>query len=137
MRFLSPFLAWLFILALAAANGALREAVLVPSLGRTGGLLLSGVLLSLIVVIVACFLVRARRGLTVSQGFGIGVFWLVLTLAFELGFGLFQHKSWADLLGAYTFEDGNLWPVVLLATLLAPPTAALLQARSRRSAARP
>ena len=68
MRFLSSFLAWLFILALAAANGALREAVLVPSLGRTGGLLLCGVWLSLIVVVVASFL---------SGALLLGRFWML------------------------------------------------------------
>jgi hypothetical protein len=39
---------------------------------------------------------------------------------FEFGFGLAQGKPWSELLAAYTFKDGNLWPVVLLAVLVAP-----------------
>ena len=39
-----------------------------------------------------------------------------------MGFGHFlRGRSWTELLGAYTFTHGNLWPLVLLALLLAPP----------------
>ena len=44
MLLLKSFLAWLVILCLAVANGALREAILIPSLGKSSGLILSGVL---------------------------------------------------------------------------------------------
>ncbi|HEX9183050.1 MAG TPA: hypothetical protein VF876_07295 [Burkholderiales bacterium] len=114
---------------MAIANGALREAVLIPSLGKPGGLVLSGVLLSALVILVAYGLVRVSKGVTVSQGFLVGVLWLGLTLAFEFAFGRFvQHQTWAQLLEAYAFKDGNLWPVVLAVTLLAPPAAALFRA---------
>ncbi|HEX7249795.1 MAG TPA: hypothetical protein VF262_05355 [Burkholderiales bacterium] len=119
-------LAWLIILGLAIANGAFREAVLIPSLGKRGGLVLSGVVLSALVVLVAYGLVRVSKGVTVSQGFLIGALWLGLTLVFEFAFGrLVQHQTWDALLDAYTFKDGNIWPVVLAVTFLAPPLAAL------------
>jgi hypothetical protein len=55
----------------------------------------------------------------------LGGVWLVLTVAFEFVFGrLVMGKSWSALLGAYTFEGGNLWPLVLAVVLLAPPLAA-------------
>jgi hypothetical protein len=123
-------LAWLVILGLAMANGAFREAILIPSLGKPAGLVLSGVLLSALVVLVAYGLVRVCKGITVSQGLRIGLLWLGLTLAFEFAFGRFvQHQTWDALLEAYTFKDGNLWPLVLLVVLLAPPAAALLHAK--------
>jgi hypothetical protein len=110
----------------------LREAVLIPSLGKSGGLVLSGILLSALVAVVAYGLVRLNKGVKLSQALLIGLLWLGLTLAFEFGFGRYvQHKSWDELLEAYTFSDGNLWPVVLVVTFLAPYTAALLHARSR------
>jgi hypothetical protein len=133
MPILGALFAWLLILGLAVANGALREAVLIPSMGRTGGLVLSGLLLSLLVALVAYAFVRAKNGLTVSQGLLVGIFWLCLTLVFEFGFGRYvQHKPWDDLIEAYTFKDGNIWPVVLLVTLLAPSVAARLRAGSRQ-----
>ena len=132
MLLITSVLAWLLILCLAVANGALREAVLIPSLGRSFGLVLSGVLLlSLLIALVAYAFVRSRTRLSPAQGMFVGVFWLFLTLVFEFGFGrLVQHKSWSELLDAYTFNGGNIWPVVLLVTLLAPYIAAVVRSRS-------
>ncbi|MDT8443406.1 MAG: hypothetical protein RQ722_03855 [Desulfuromonadales bacterium] len=57
-----------------------------------------------------------------------GTIWLCLTLSFEFGFGFFiQERSWAAMLEAYTFKDGNIWPLVLVVTFFAP----LLAARIR------
>jgi hypothetical protein len=107
------------------ANGILREAVLIPSFGGRMGLVLSGVLLCLLILLVAYGLARLGRGFAVSQGFLIGALWLLLTLALEFGLGRYvQGKSWPELLAAYTFEGGNLWPVVLVVTFLAPALAA-------------
>ena len=53
------FAVWLGILGLAVANGVLREAVLVPRLGGRAGLLLSGVLLSALIVGAALSLIAA------------------------------------------------------------------------------
>ena len=122
--------AWLVILALAVANGALREIILIPVLGKTTGLVLSGALLSLLVALVSFAFVRLSHGITILQGLCVGASWLCLTPIFEFSFGRYiQHKSWSELLDAYTFKDGNIWPVVLLVTLLAPSAAVLVQAR--------
>lgn len=131
MLIFQALLAWLLILVLAIANGILRESVLIPTFGKTGGLIASGLLLSFLIALVADALVRLRN-VTVAQGLRIGAGWLALTLAFEFAFGRFvQHKPWEEILAAYTFRDGNLWPLVLAVTLLAPPAAALLRAKSR------
>jgi hypothetical protein len=130
MPLLKSLVAWLVILALAVANGALREIVLIPALGKTTGLVMSGALLSLFVVLVSFAFVRLSHGITILQGLCVGASWLCLTLVFEFGFGRYvQHKPWSELLEAYAFKDGNIWPVVLLVILLAPPTLVLLQAR--------
>lgn len=31
-----------------------------------------------------------------------------------------QGQSWTEMLQAYTFKDGNIWPLVLVATFVAP-----------------
>ena len=118
------FAIWLALLASAVANGALREAVLIPWLGKTPGLVLSGALLSALILgitFIALPWIGAHR---LSQLIGIGLGWLVLTLAFELSFGRFQGKSWESIFEAYSFKDGNIWPVVLLVTAVAPYVAA-------------
>ena len=118
---------WAGILILAVGNGLFREMVLTPKLGKTPGLVLSGVLLSGLIVgisYVALPWLRVRRA---GGLFAIGLGWLVLTVLFEFAFGLLQGKGWAVLLEAYTFKGGNIWPVVLLVTALAPCLAAKLR----------
>ena len=119
---------WLLILICAVLNGALREAMLVPRFGRRAGLITSGLLLSACVVGISVLLVPWFGGLTASRCLYLGLLWLCLTLAFEFGFGrLVQHKSWPELIEAYTFKGGNLWPFVLAVTFLAPLLAARLR----------
>jgi hypothetical protein len=121
LTFVHAAAAWFGILALAVANGALREFVLVPALGRAPGTALSGVLLGAAVLVVVWAMWRWRRPRSVAQTWRVGAGWLVATLAFEFAFGLrVQGKPWAEVLAAYTFEGGNLWPLVLLALLVAP-----------------
>lgn len=130
MLLFQALLVWLVILGLAVANAALREAVLIPHLGKPVGLTLSGVLLSFLILLVAYGFVRLRKGFTVPQGLGIGALWLALALVFEFSFGHHvQNKSWAELVAAYSFSGGNIWPVVLVVTLLAPSLANYFHAR--------
>jgi hypothetical protein len=116
---LKAFALWLAILVLAVANGALREAVFIPKLGSAPGLILSGALLSALVLLVAYL------GLPWLRAHGrelilIGLGWLVATLIFEFLFGLLRGKRLGEILAAYTFEGGNIWPVVLLVVAAAP-----------------
>ncbi|TKV69289.1 hypothetical protein FDP08_14870 [Marinobacter panjinensis] len=118
---------WVGVLFLAIANGVLRESVLVPGFGTPTALVLSGLLLSALIIGVAYFALpwlHIRRPLALWI---VGLGWLVLTLVFEFSFGLWQGKSWSELLEAYTFKGGNIWPVVLAATALAPYIAAKLR----------
>jgi len=119
---------WFAILILAILNGAFRESVLIPALGGRAGLIASGLLLCACIFLVAYVAVPWFARLGSRQYLLIGLFWLLLTLSFEFGFGRYaQHKTWAELLEAYTFAGGNLWPVVLLVTCLSPWLAARLR----------
>jgi len=121
---------WLAILVLAILNGILREKALMPVMGAAPGLLASGIILSLCIFLVAFAAAPWYGRQTARRWLLVGLIWLVLTLAFEFGFGLFaQGKSLADLLDAYTFRGGNIWPVVLAATLFSPWLAARLRQR--------
>ena len=118
-------LVWLGILLLAIANGVLREAVLAPALGQPAGLVLSGILLSGLILLTAYLALpwmgRAQRASYLAVGTG----WLCLTLVFEFTFGhAVQGRPWPELLEAYRFTGGNLWPIVLLVTAAAPALAA-------------
>jgi hypothetical protein len=125
--FLKSFPVWLAMLALAILNGILREAVLVPVLGAVTGLLLSGVLLSALIIAVSYAALPWLGVRRLAQLLAIGLGWLTLTLVFEFSFGLWQGKSRSELLEVYTFKGGNLWPLVLVVTALAPYIAARLR----------
>jgi|tagenome__1003787_1003787.scaffolds.fasta_scaffold20971474_5 hypothetical protein len=124
-----PVLAWLAILALAILNGALREAVLVPNLGKTAGYVTSGVLLAALVLLVAISLAPWMRLASARRAMGVGALWLVMTVVFEFGFGIARGKPWTDIVAAYRFADGNIWPLVLVVVLFAPLAGWRLRAR--------
>ena len=122
------FAIWLCILVMAIANGMFREAVLIPELGKIPGLILSGVLLSVLILAVSYLALPWFGKWPPARYLAIGSGWLLLTLIFEFAFGHFiQGKPWAQLLEAYTFKDGNIWPIVLLVTVMAPYIAARMR----------
>ena len=132
MRLFKASLIWLLMLVFAVLNGALREAVLLPHLGKPVSFVISGALLSTCIVVVALILVPRVGQLEGRDAVYMGLYWLLLTLAFEFAFGrLVQHRDWAELLDAYTFRDGNIWPVVLAVMLFAPLMAVRLRRRPR------
>ena len=126
---------WGLLALLAVLNGILRQFVLVPELGPVAGLRISGLLLAAVIPLVA-WLTLPWYGPLPSRQYGwIGCVWLVMTLIFEFGFGHFiAHQSWTGMLGAYDLSKGNLWSLVLLATLVSPWLAARLRPDIRRPA---
>lgn len=119
---------WLVILVLAILNGMLREKALVPGLGSGRGTLASGITLSIGIFLVAFAAVPWYGPLTSRQWWLVGLLWLSLTVVFEFSFGrILQHKTWAELLDAYTFTGGNIWPVVLVVALISPWLSARLR----------
>ena len=118
---------WSGILVLAIMNGLLREAVFFPMFGTTSAYVLSGLLLSFLIMVVSYWTLPWLNARGLNQLLAVGFGWLVLTLVFEFSFGLWQGQSWLALLETYTFEDGNIWPLVLLVTALAPYIAARIR----------
>lgn len=115
---------WSVILLFAVGNGILREAVLMPRFTVSAAYLISGLLLSLIILGVAIGFAPWLRLGQPNRSLATGLLWLALTLIFEFAFGgWIQGRSWEELLEAYTFKDGNIWPLVLLVTLMAPAIA--------------
>ncbi|MDN7123441.1 hypothetical protein J6I90_00930 [Pseudidiomarina sp. 1APP75-32.1] len=124
---LKVLMVWAGILVLAIANGLLRESVLLPTFGTPAALVLSGLILSALILMVAYLSLPWLQVNSNAQLFLVGISWLALTLVFEFSFGLWQGKSWPELLEAYSFKDGNIWLVVLLVTTLSPYIAGKLR----------
>ena len=113
-------LIWLAIIPLAILNGGLRQNVLNPLLGERIGEPLSCVLLCIIIFVLCWFFIpRIGRG-TAKTYWIIGLWWVILTILFETGFGLLTGDSLAELIRAYDITTGNLWSFVVLFTGIAP-----------------
>ena len=119
---------WAAMIPMAIANGAFREAFLVPRIGPIWARTVSGLSLSALILAFAVgtigWLPAARTGGYLCTG----ALWLGCTVSFEFIAGHFvARKPWAILLGAYTFKGGELWPVVLLVVAFAPYVAARIR----------
>ena len=122
---LKTMILWFGICMLAITNGVLRESLLIPIFGLSIGFMLSGLLLSFIIFGVAYIFTPWLGASQRKQYFFIGATWTFVTLIFEFSLGrLVQGKSWQDIFQAYTFADGNIWPVVLVVCLFSPYLAA-------------
>jgi hypothetical protein len=118
MRYLQ---AWFTMLGVAMVNGGLRDmtygkqlpASLANQLSCFSGIILLGVVIYLYV--------RRWPPTSAQQAWCIGLFWMVLTVAFEF---LFFHyvggRSWSVLLANYDVASGQLWPLILVWVAVAP-----------------
>lgn len=122
---------WMSIVPLAIANGALRQALLIPHWGVRVAQPVSGILLILAIASVAWLLVGRLGTQRPGTWIAIGSGWLIATLAFELGVGFATGRAWNEMMGAYRFVDNNLWPLVLVWIVCAP----MAMARLRRTMA--
>jgi hypothetical protein len=111
---------WLAILAFASLNGAVRDLVVAPRMGDTAARALSTLVLSGVVLLVTWLSIRWVGPRSARQARAVGMFWLVLTLAFEFGAGRLSGKPWSVVLADYDILRGRIWLLVPIVTFLAP-----------------
>jgi hypothetical protein len=113
--------AWFVLLAIAVINGALRDftygrqlpELLANQLSCVSGIILFGV--------VFYQFVHRWPPASVRQALYIGLFWMVLTVAFEfLFFHYVAGHPWPVLLANYDIASGRLWPLILLWVAFGP-----------------
>ncbi len=116
---------WLCLMVIAIGNGAAREALLVPRLGAAVAHLASTLLLALFILAVAYVAIPWLAPESLGRAVVVGSIWLVLTLAFEFGFGHWvAGKSWQELLQDYNLLEGRVWVLIPILTAVAPAFAA-------------
>ena len=120
-------LVWLLIMALETMHGVLRNRFLTPVVGDLHARQIGALAGSLLVLGTALLLIRWVRPDSFRALLGIGVLWLILTLAFEFGLGRAVGKSWSDLLADYNLAHGGLLSLGMVVLVLAPWLAARIR----------
>jgi hypothetical protein len=114
-------LVWLLLLLAAVANGAIRQAWLIPWLGEHAGHIGSTLSLSVFIFGLGWLLSGWLDMASTAEAYLVGVVWLVLTIAFEFLGGHFLFGApWAKLLADYNLAAGRIWILVLITTAVTP-----------------
>ena len=114
-------LAWVPMVVIAIANGALREATYgkrVSELRAHQGSTLSGLVLFSIYMwgVMAIWPLESS-----GQAITVGCTWLALTLAFEFLFGHYvAGHTWSRLFQDYNFLAGRVWVLIPIWVAVAP-----------------
>ena len=119
---------WFIILILAIVNAAIREKLLAPMVGPGIALAVSGLLLSILIVLVA-FVSMPFFGPSQSKTYiFVGTIWFLLTLSFEFLFGHFiAGKPWSEIIQVFNIRKGDLFIIALFMTLISPWLSAKLR----------
>lgn len=112
---------WLLLLIVAVLNGTVRQAFLVPAFGEHAGHVVSTLMLSTLIFVVAWLLFAWLDIVTPSEAWLVGGLWLILTIAFEFLAGHFLFGApWSKLLADYDLTHGRIWILVLIVTAITP-----------------
>jgi hypothetical protein len=122
---------WVLMLVVASANGAVREALLIPMLGAIAGRAVSTLMLCALILLLTYLTIRWIHPRSGRDTWMVGGLWVALTLAFEFLAGHFLFGNpWGQLLEDYNVFRGRIWILVLITIALAPRLCARLRATS-------
>ena len=114
-------LAWVPMVAIAVANGVVREAwygkrvaeLYAHQISTASGIVLLGAYIWLIV--------HLWPPDSLEEALAVGLIWLALTVAFEFLFGRYvARRSWRQLLRDYNLLAGRVWLLVPVWVAIAP-----------------
>ena len=126
-------LVWMLIMLMETLHGLARELFIAPALGdlraRQLGVLIGSTLVLLISWLSARWLGARNRRAQIL----VGVFWVVLTLAFEMLLGRATGLSWERILSDYNPARGGFMLAGLAVMFFAPLLAAKLRGAGGRA----
>jgi len=121
MMFVRAFVVWLVLMGAEVLHGVARTLLLEPLVGDFRARQIGVFTGSVIVFAIALAFVRWLRPTAARQLAGVGLFWLVLTIGFEIALGRFaMGYSWSRLAADYNLFAGGLLPLGLLVMTLSP-----------------
>jgi len=113
--------AWLGLATLGVTNGIVREIAYADTVGDHAAHQLSTFTLIAMIAGYTWWLERRWPLASTADALRVGSLWVVMTVAFEFGFGHYvDGASWSTLLADYDLTRGNLWILVLVTIAAAP-----------------
>jgi hypothetical protein len=125
---------WCVIAAAETIHGVLREILLAPIVGGSTARQVAVGTGSVLVCAIAWVFSRWMGGRARGELLIIGMLWVTLTMAFEVGLGRALGYSWARIAADYDVGSGGLMPIGLVVMLLAPLAAARVREATRARA---
>jgi hypothetical protein len=113
--------AWFPMLALAIANGLLRQAVFAPRMSELRAHQLSAVTGAMLIGVFIRFVIRRWPPPSGASAVGVGLLWLAMTVAFEFFMVLvLMNQPLERALADYNLLAGRVW-ILFLAWVGAAP----------------
>jgi len=114
-------MAWLPMVAIAIVNGLLRDLVYGRRMSERRAHQMSTLLAMVLFGIYIREVVELWPPTSSGQAAQVGLVWLLLTVAFEFGFGhCVAGLPWKRLLQDYNVASGRVWPALLVWVAFAP-----------------
>jgi hypothetical protein len=112
---------WVGMMLIAITNGMFRVGVLENRMIEAAAHVISTITLCFLVLVLTWATISWIAPNSLPQAIAVGILWIVLTLGFEFGFGLFvADRPWPELLAEYNVFQGRVWVMVLVTIAFAP-----------------
>jgi uncharacterized membrane protein YhaH (DUF805 family) len=128
-------LTWVLFVPVAIANGTVRETLYASYVGDRTAHQISTAIAIVAYFALAYAMLRKRAADVPSRTLWlIGALWVVMTIAFEFGFGHYVDGApWNELLADYNLFAGHIWGLFLLGIFVTPYLVHALVPWSRRT----
>jgi hypothetical protein len=114
-------LAWVALLVIAVANGALRQTTFAKVMPELRAHQLSTLIGSVLIGLFIWYVIRTWPPSSSGEALQIGLVWLLLTVAFEFFMGLvLAHRPLSEVLHDYDLAAGRVWLLFLIWLTFAP-----------------
>lgn len=114
-------IAWFGIVVLGLANATIRQVAYARYVSEPAGHQVSTLTFAILVGLYAWALSGFLKLSSEGEAIGVGLTWMVLTVAFEFALGRYVvGDSWRTLLYDYNVLDGRVWGLFVLWVGLAP-----------------
>jgi len=114
-------LCWFGMAVIGIGNGIVRQYVYGPFMRELAAHQVSTLTGIVVMGFYVWWLTGLRRLASTRQALVVGALWLVMTAAFEFGFGHYVvGHPWTKLIHDYNIAEGRVWVLVLLWITMAP-----------------